>query len=199
MPQVNQLGRNRTPPINRQIAKRLPEPTVTYRHASRHVPSHLRAKNSLEDGRRRGQQRMRWNHWLSGHEFEKTLGVGDEEGGLACCSPWCHKESDMTKQLNWTERQHTVKVRNNLQKKILRRLKDQKKKKKAAIIYTHKRQLPSREEYQSGQPFSSPGTEPESPTLTGGFFSIWATREAKGIHKTDVKYDYQKVIIRGEN
>ena len=121
-----------------------------------------------------------------------------EEGGLACCSPWCHKESDMTKQLNWTERQHTVNVRNHLQKKTVRRLKDQKKK-KAAIIYTHKRQLPSREEYQSGQPFSSPGTEPESPTLTGGFFSIWATREAKGIHKTDVKYDYQKVIIRGEN
>ena len=30
------------------------------------------------------------------HEFEQTLGVGDEQGGLACCSPWGRKESDMT-------------------------------------------------------------------------------------------------------
>ena len=31
------------------------------------------------------------------------LGVGDGQGGLACCSSWGHKESDMTEQLNWTE------------------------------------------------------------------------------------------------
>ena len=36
----------------------------------------------------------------NGHEFEKTLGVGDGQGGLACCSPSGHKESDMTEQLN---------------------------------------------------------------------------------------------------
>ena len=28
-----------------------------------------------------------WHHQLNGHEFEKTLGIGDEQGGLACCSP----------------------------------------------------------------------------------------------------------------
>ena len=44
-----------------------------------------------------------WYHWLYGHEFEQALGVGDGQGGLACCSPWSHKESDMTEQLNWTE------------------------------------------------------------------------------------------------
>ena len=44
-----------------------------------------------------------WHHWLDGHEFEQAPGVGDGQGGLACCSPWGHKESDMTEQLNWTE------------------------------------------------------------------------------------------------
>ena len=44
-----------------------------------------------------------WHHWLDGHEFEQALGIGDGQGGLVCCSPWSHKESDMTKQLNWIE------------------------------------------------------------------------------------------------
>ena len=44
-----------------------------------------------------------WHHRLNGHEFEETLGVGNGQGGLACCSPWGHKESDTTEQLNWTE------------------------------------------------------------------------------------------------
>ena len=41
-----------------------------------------------------------WHHQLNGHEFEQTQGVGDGPGGLACCSPWGCKESDMTKRLN---------------------------------------------------------------------------------------------------
>ena len=45
-----------------------------------------------------------WHHQLNGHEFESTPGVGDGEGGLACCSPWGHKELDATEWLNWTER-----------------------------------------------------------------------------------------------
>ena len=44
-----------------------------------------------------------WHHWLNGHGFGWTLGVGDGQGGLACCSSWGHKESDTTEQLNWTE------------------------------------------------------------------------------------------------
>ena len=46
---------------------------------------------------------VRWFHWLNGHEFEQAPGVGDGQGGLACCSSWGHKEWDMTEQLNWTE------------------------------------------------------------------------------------------------
>ena len=44
-----------------------------------------------------------WHGWLDGHESEWTPGVGDGQGGLACCDSWGHKESDMTEQLNWTE------------------------------------------------------------------------------------------------
>ena len=44
-----------------------------------------------------------WHHWLDGHEFEQALGVGDGQGGLACCSLWDGKGADMTEQLNWLE------------------------------------------------------------------------------------------------
>ena len=44
-----------------------------------------------------------WHHQLDGRESEWTPGVGDGQGGLACCDSWGHKESDMTEQLNWTE------------------------------------------------------------------------------------------------
>ena len=37
---------------------------------------------------------------VDGHEFEQTSGVGNGQGSLACCSPWGHKEFDMTEQLN---------------------------------------------------------------------------------------------------
>jgi len=41
-----------------------------------------------------------WHHQLDGREFEQVPGVGDGQGGLACCSPWGHKELDTTEQLN---------------------------------------------------------------------------------------------------
>ena len=37
-----------------------------------------------------------WHHRLDGHEFEQASGTGDGQGSLVCCSPWDHKESDMT-------------------------------------------------------------------------------------------------------
>ena len=43
------------------------------------------------------------NHRLDGREFAWTPGVGDGQGGLACCDSWGHKESDMTERLKWTE------------------------------------------------------------------------------------------------
>ena len=41
-----------------------------------------------------------WHHRLNGHEFEQALGDGEGQGSLACCSPWSHKEMDMTYKLN---------------------------------------------------------------------------------------------------
>ena len=41
-----------------------------------------------------------WQHRLNGHGFGWTLGVGDDQGGLACCGSWGRKESDMTEGLN---------------------------------------------------------------------------------------------------
>ena len=43
-----------------------------------------------------------WHHRLSGHEFEQALGIGDEQGSLACCSSWGHKRvrHDRATELN---------------------------------------------------------------------------------------------------
>ena len=56
------------------------------------------------EGRRRGlteNETVGWHHQLDGPEFGWTLGVGDRQGDLACCSSWDRKESDMTEWLNW--------------------------------------------------------------------------------------------------
>ena len=58
-----------------------------------------------------------WHHPLNGHGFGWTLGVGDGQGGLVCCSSWGRKESDMTKQLNWTEEKAGLKF--NIQKMVI--------------------------------------------------------------------------------
>ena len=86
-----------------------------------------------------------WHHPLDGHGFGWTPGVGDGQGGLACCGSWCRKESDMTEQLNWT------------------------------IACPAPPSMGfSKQEYWSQLPFPSlgdlpnPGIEPRSPTLQGG-------------------------------
>ena len=59
----------------------------------------------IVDGRRRGQQRMRWLEGIT-DSMDMSLRKLRElvfGPGLACCSPWGHKESDMTERLNWTE------------------------------------------------------------------------------------------------
>ena len=56
----------------------------------------------LDGRRRRGRQRMRLLDGIidSVDMSEQTLGVGDGQGGLACCGPWGHKVSDLTEGLN---------------------------------------------------------------------------------------------------
>ena len=55
-----------------------------------------------EGRKRKGRQKMRWLDGIT-DSVDTGLGVGDGQGGLACCSSWDHKESDMTERLNWTE------------------------------------------------------------------------------------------------
>ena len=43
-----------------------------------------------------------WHHRLNGHGFGWTPGVGDGQGGLACCGPWGRRDSDTTERLTWT-------------------------------------------------------------------------------------------------
>ena len=51
-------------------------------------------KGTIED------EMVRWHHLLNGHEFGQTPGVGNGQGGLACCGSWGRKELDTTEQLN---------------------------------------------------------------------------------------------------
>ena len=44
-----------------------------------------------------------WHHWLNGHGFGWTPGIGNVQGGLVGCGSWGRKESNMTERLNWTE------------------------------------------------------------------------------------------------
>ena len=44
-----------------------------------------------------------WYHRLNGHEFEQTPGDSEGQGSWVCCSPWGHKDGNITEQLYWTE------------------------------------------------------------------------------------------------
>ena len=75
-----------------------------------HAKSWLMGKDS-DAGRDWGQKEKGmtedemagWHHWLDACESEWTPGVGDGQGGLACCDSWGRKESDTTERVNWTE------------------------------------------------------------------------------------------------
>ena len=58
-----------------------------------------------------------WHHRLNGHEFEWTLGDGEGQGSLVCCSWWRRKESDTTEQLNCTD-VYSTKISKNVKKQI---------------------------------------------------------------------------------
>ena len=66
--------------------------------------------NDSDAGRDCGQEKWTtedemagWHHWLDGHESEWTLGIGDGQGGVACCDSWGCKESATSEWLNWTD------------------------------------------------------------------------------------------------
>ena len=75
-----------------------------------HVKSWLIGKDS-DAGRDWGQEEKGttedemagWHHWLDGHESEWISGIGDGQGGLACCDSWGRKESDTTEWLIWSD------------------------------------------------------------------------------------------------
>ena len=63
----------------------------------------------MKDWRQEGKgttenEMVGWHHWLNGHEFEQGLGDGEEQGALACCSPWDHKD------LFWVTEQYLCQV-----------------------------------------------------------------------------------------
>ena len=53
---------------------------------------------------------VEWHHQLNGHEFEQAPGDGEGQGSLMCCSPWGHKELDITE----TEQQDSLKMKSVL-------------------------------------------------------------------------------------
>ena len=82
-----------------------------------HVTSWLTGKD-FDAGRDWGQEEKGmtedemagWHHWLDGCESEWTPGVGDGQGGLACCNSCGRKELNTTERLNWTELKVTLKT-----------------------------------------------------------------------------------------
>ena len=73
------------PDVNNWLTGKDPDPGKDWRQEE---------KGTTED------EMVGWPHWLDGHEFEQASGVDDGHGGLMCYSPWGHKESDTTKELN---------------------------------------------------------------------------------------------------
>ena len=63
-----------------------------------------------------------WHYRLNGHEFEQTLGDGDGQGRLECCSPGGHKESDMTQRLKKTYDKCSLNIKKDIQEQCQDRI-----------------------------------------------------------------------------
>ena len=134
-----------------------------------------------ENGTTEGEM-VGWHHRLNGHEFGWTPGVGDGQGGLACCGSGGRKELDMTERLNWTELNWAqppsflayskhVPVPSSVTRPCPTLCKTMDWACQAPVFMEF-----SRQECGGGLPFlpprylPNPGIKPTSPTLAGGFF-----------------------------
>ena len=156
-----------------------------------------------------------WHHRLDGCGFGWTLGVGDGQGGLACCDSWGHKESDTTEQLNWTQLTEFYWIMTweyGLDKHLL-----------YVIVYactcapscwffvtpkTAACRTPlsmefSRQKYWSGLPFPAPGylshsqINPSSLALAGEFFTT--EPPGKPMSVLSIKLNLPEINLRGWN
>ena len=132
-----------------------------------------------------------WHHWLDGHELGCVPGV-DGQRSLACCRSWGHKESDTTERLNWNYKIIKASKEQGNDFDII-----------CAVLCLVAQlcltlcdpmdcspQAPlsmgvSRQEYWSGLPCPPLGGSSQCRNWTciaGGFFAVWAPREAHDTH-----------------
>ena len=117
-----------------------------------------------------------WHHWLDGRESGWTPGVGDGQGGLACCNSWGRKESDTTEWLIWSDLMWDYLCIKFLMFVSCSVVSDSL---RPHELYVAHQASPfmefSKQEYCSGLPFPSPedlpdpGIEPWSPVLQAHF------------------------------
>ena len=128
-----------------------------------------------------------WHQGLNGHEFEQALGIDDGQGNLVCCSPWGRKELDMTERLNWTCKPISARIWGgggfstcSVFSHVLL----------FVTLWTVGYQAPlsmgilqARILEWVAMPSSRGSSQPQDRTevscITGGYFTIWATREAQ--------------------
>ena len=99
-------------------------PLQYFGHLMRRVDS---LEKTLDAGKDWGQEEKEttedemagWHHGLDERESDWTPGVGDGQGGLACCDSWGRKESDTTEWLNWTDRGNYLNNRTAMQRIVI--------------------------------------------------------------------------------
>ena len=127
-----------------------------------------------EENGKTEDERVGWHHQLNGHEFEQASGIGDGQRSLVYCSPWGHKDSDMTEWLNWTEVDYTMVVVHGIfQARVLE---------------------------QFAISFSGGSSQPRDQTwvscIIGRHFTVWATREVYNM--VEIRYKFKPVCLKSE-
>ena len=60
------------------------------------IYTYMNTNMCMKEKRVTEDEMIEWHHWFNGHELGQTPGNSEGQGGLACCSPWGRKKSDMT-------------------------------------------------------------------------------------------------------